>query len=335
MSELDAVTGATGFTGRYITRRLLDAGRRVRTLTGHPDRPNPFGDRIEIVPYNFADPKALGRNLEGVTRLYNTYWVRFPHGSQSYDKAIANTRALVRAAEEADVKKFVHISIANPSEKAIADGRACLRAAEEAGGKKFLVNTSVASPLANYRLAYYWGKAFLEASLAQSRLSWAIVRPTVIFGLEDILINNIAWMVRHFPVFAVPGSGEYQLQPVFVEDLAEIAVNAASKPENVILDAVGPETYSFNELVRLIARTLGRNVRIGHVNPALAYVLTRLLGLAVHDVILTREEIEGLMANLLVSNQPPLGRTKLSTWLESNGTRVGRRYASELGRHFR
>ncbi|HEV2247772.1 MAG TPA: NAD(P)H-binding protein [Terriglobia bacterium] len=335
MSELDVVTGATGFTGRYITRRLLDAGRRVRTLTGHPDRPNPFGNRIEIVPYNFADPKALGRNLEGVTTLYNTYWVRFPYGSQSYDNAIVNTRALIRAAEEADVKKFVHVSIANPSEKAIADGRACLQAAEEARGKKFLVNTSIASPLANYRLAYYWGKAFLEAALAQSALSWAIIRPTVVFGLEDILINNIAWMVRHLPVFGVPGSGDYKLQPVFVEDLAQIATDAAGKQENVTVDAAGPETYSFNGLVQLIASKLGCRVRIAHVHPTLVYLMTRALGLAVHDVILTREEIEGLMTNLLVSHQPPLGTTPLSQWLEQNADRVGRRYASELDRHFR
>jgi uncharacterized protein YbjT (DUF2867 family) len=303
MNELDIVTGATGYSGKYITRRLLAAGRRVRTLTNHPARENPFGNQIEVAPYHFEDPQELRRNLEGATTVYNTYWVRFPHGALTFDGAVENTRRLFHAAEQAGVRRFVHVSIANPSED---------------------------SPL-----AYYHAKAVLEAALAQCSLSWAIIRPTVIFGPEDILINNIAWLVRHFPAFAIPGSGEYQLQPVFVEDLAEIAVNAARKQENITVDAVGPEAYSFNELVQLIARTLGCNIRIGHVSPALAYVLTRLLGLAVHDVILTREEIDGLMANLLVSHQPPLGRTKLSDWLEQNADRVGCRYTSELGRHFR
>jgi uncharacterized protein YbjT (DUF2867 family) len=335
MSDLNVVTGATGYSGKYITRRLLSAGGRVRTLTNHPARPNPFGNQIEVVPYHFENPDQLRKDLQGVSTLYNTYWVRFPHGSRNYEGAIANTIALIRAAEQAGVKKFVHVSIANPSEKAIAEARACIQAAEEAGGKQFLVHASIARSATNYRLPYYWGKAFLEAALAESTLSWAIIRPTVIFGLEDILINNIAWLVRHFPVLAVPGSGEYKLQPIFVEDLAEIAVNAASMHESVTIDAVGPETYTFNELVQLIARTLGRNIRIGHVTPMLAYVLTRLLGLAVHDVILTREEIDGLMADLLVSHQPPLGKTKLSIWLEQNATRVGSRYSSELGRHFR
>ena len=303
MSEMDVVTGATGYSGKYITRKLLAAGRRVRTLTGHLGRPNPFGDAIEVVPYNFENPNELRKNLEYVSTLFNTYWVRFPHGPHSYESAVANTRALIRAAEQAGVKKFVHVSIANPSED---------------------------SPL-----AYYRGKAFLEASLARSRLSWAIIRPTVIFGLEDILINNIAWLVRHFPIFAVPGSGEYQLQPVYVGDLAEIAITAAAKQENVTMDAAGPGIYSFSELIQLIARTLGRKVRIVPMNPGLALFLTRILGIAVRDVILTREEIEGLMANLLVSLQPALGRTQLSEWLEQNTEQVGGRYTSELRRHFR
>jgi uncharacterized protein YbjT (DUF2867 family) len=238
MSEKDVVTGATGYSGKYIARRLLAAGRIVRTMTNHSNRENPFGSRIEVVPYNFENPKELPKNLEGATTVYNTYWVRFPHGRHSFGSAVENTRRLFLAAEQAGVQKFVHVSIANPSQR---------------------------SPL-----AYYHGKAVLEAALAQSSLSWAIIRPTVIFGLENILINNIAWLVRHFPVFAVPGSGEYRLQPVHVEDLAEIAISAASKQENVTVDAVGPETYSFNELVRIIASILARHVRITHVSPALA-----------------------------------------------------------------
>jgi uncharacterized protein YbjT (DUF2867 family) len=303
MSDLNVVTGATGYSGKYITRRLVDSGHRVRTLTGHPNRPNPFGSQIEIVPFHFENPEQLRKDLQGVGTLYNTYWVRFSRGRRTYAGAVANTRMLIHAAEQAGVRKFVHVSIANPS--------------------------------ADSPLPYYRGKAALEVALAESSLSWAIVRPTVIFGLEDILINNMAWLVRHFPVFAVPGSGEYRLQPVYAEDLAEIATNAASNTEDVAVDAVGPETYTFNEIVLLIARALGRRRRLAHVPSTLAYLLTRLLGPVIHDVMLTREEIKGLMSNLLVSHQPPLGRTSLAEWIEQNAGRVGRHYTSELGRHFR
>lgn len=303
MSELDIVTGATGYSGKYIAHRLLSAGRQVRTLTNHPGRANPFGHRIEVVPYHFDEPDKLRKNLEGASTVYNTYWVRFPYGRHSFENAVANTRVLIRAAEEAAVRKFVHVSIANPS--------------------------------AHSPLPYYHGKAVLEDALAQSALSWAVIRPTVVFGLEDILINNIAWMIRHFPVFGVPGSGDYSLQPVFVEDLAQIATDAAGRQENVTVDAAGPEIYSFNELVRLIASKIGRRIRTVHIPPALVYLMTRALGFAVHDVILTREEIAGLMDNLLISRRPPLGITQLSRWLEQNADRAGRRYASELERHFR
>jgi uncharacterized protein YbjT (DUF2867 family) len=304
MTEFDAVTGAFSYTGSYIARRLVAEGRRVRTLTGHPTRPHEFAPgRVEAVPHNFENPAALMRSLEGATTLYNTYWVRFPRGGDSFERAIANTRIMLRAAEQAGVRRFVHISVTNPTED---------------------------SPL-----PYYHGKALVEKAIAESKLSYAIIRPTVIFGIEDILINNMAWLIRHWRVFAVPGSGEYRLQPVFAEEVAEIAITAAARDENLVLDAAGPDTFTFNELVGVIARALGQHVRLLHMSPSAVLFLLRLMGIAVRDVILTHEEIAGLMAGLLVSNQPPWGRVRIADWLKENAARVGAGYASELDRHFR
>ena len=113
--DFDAVTGAFGYTGKYIARRLLALGRRVRTLTGNPKRPSPFGDRVEAVPLAFDQPQELTRSLAGAVTLYNTYWVRFPYGEVSFETAVENTGRLVRAAEEAGVRRIVHISITNAS----------------------------------------------------------------------------------------------------------------------------------------------------------------------------------------------------------------------------
>jgi NADH dehydrogenase len=297
------VTGAFGYTGRYITRRLLRIGRRVKTLTGHPDRPNPFGSDIEITRFDFDNPERLARSLRGAETFYNTYWIRFPRGALTFDKAVENGRTLIRAATQAGVRRFVHISITNPSED---------------------------SPL-----EYFSGKAVLERVLADSSLSYAVVRPTVVFGREDILINNIAWLVRRFPVFVVPGSGEYRLQPIFVEDLAELAVNAGHENDSRVFDAVGPEIFTFNELVRQIGKALHCRTRLVHVPPIVAVWVANLIGRFLGDVPLTREEARGLMANLLVSNEPPTGRTRLSEWLETNSDALGRTYASELARHYR
>ena len=300
---MDVVTGAFGYTGKYITRRLLSQGRRVRTLTGHPERPNPFGAQVDAAPFQFDRPDALAESLRGAATLYNTYWVRFAHGGTTFEEAIRNTQTLFAAAAAAGVRGLVHVSISNPSED---------------------------SPL-----PYFRGKAILERALAQSGLSQAIIRPTVIFGPEDILINNIAWILRRFPVFAVPGAGQYRMQPVFVEDMAEICVDAGRRDDDLVMDAVGPEVFSFEELVRLIARTIGSRAWIGHAPAGMALLLSRLVGAAVGDVVLTADEVKGLMANLLVSAGPPTGRTRLSDWLAENAGTVGAHYASEVRRHFR
>lgn len=296
------VTGAFGYTGKYIARRLLAAGRQVRTLTGHPNRPNEFGDRVEVAPLDFSDPATLVRNLRGADCLFNTYWVRFNYGDETFERAVANTRMLFAAAKDAGLHKIVHVSITNPS--------------------------------LDSELPYFRGKTQLEQALIQSGLRYAILRPTVIFGSEGILINNIAWLLRRFPFFAVPGDGEYRLQPVFVEDVAEIAVRAGQECGNSIRDAVGPEVFSFNELVCLIARHVGTKARLIHVPPAVALAMSRLLGLLVRDRILTREEIDGLMAGLLVSSGPATGSTRLTDWLAANASQVGSSYASEIGRHY-
>ncbi|MCL6479043.1 MAG: NAD(P)H-binding protein [Peptococcaceae bacterium] len=302
-AEINVVTGAFGYTGKYIARLLLEMGKQVRTITGHPGRTNPFGDRVSVFPFNFDNPPKLVESLRGATTLYNTYWVRFARGQVTFDTAVENTRTLIGACAEAGVRRIVHVSITNASED---------------------------SPL-----PYFRGKGLLEKSVIQSGLSYAIIRPTVIFGPEDILINNIAWLLRRFPVFAVPGPGDCRLQPIFVQDMARVAVRVGQQSDNIIMDVVGPEIFTFNDLVRLIAGKIGSRSRIVHVSPGLALFLSRLIGYTVNDVLLTSDEVRGLLSDLLVSQDPPAGETRLSDWLEKNSGTVGVKYASELRRHYR
>jgi uncharacterized protein YbjT (DUF2867 family) len=301
--ELEIVTGAFGYTGRYITRKLLALGRAVRTLTGHPERQVDFKSNIEVKPLQFDHPAELAENLSGASTLYNTYWVRFPRDGVTYEKAVENTRVLIVAAREAGIKRIVHLSISHPSPDS--------------------------------RLGYFRGKAEIERMIIDSGLGYAILRPTVIFGVEDVLINNIAWLLRHFPVFAIPWPGDYQLQPVYVVDVAEMAVTAGMEDGNKVIDAVGPEIYTFKELVQLIADRVGSGARIVRLLPCMTLLLSQLVGKVVHDVVLTQDEMEGLMAGLLISRNEPTGRTRLSDWSSRHAHLLGRRYASELNRHFR
>jgi len=297
------VTGAFSYTGKYIARWLLVYGKKVRTLTGHARRPNGFAGQIEARPLDFRKPAELVESLRGATTLYNTYWVRFNRNGVTYAKAVENTRLLLRAAVEAGVRRVVHLSVTNPS---------------------------LDSPL-----PYFRGKAQVEEAVIQSGLSYAILRPTLVFGKEDILVNNIAWLLRRFPVFAIPGTGDYRLQPVYVDDVADQAVRAARLSENVIIDVAGPEVFTFRELVELIAEAVGSRARLLSVRPGLAHLLTKPVGWCVRDILLTPEEVSGLMANLLTSASPSQGITRCREWLRKNADHLGTHYTSELARHFR
>lgn len=301
-NETVVITGAFSYTGKYATRILLDRGYQIRTLTNHPGRSNPFGDRVQVFPMDFDHPDHLCNILRGASTLINTYWVRFPRGRSTFETAVQNTRVLINAAKDAGIKRIVHVSIANPS---------------------------LQSPL-----GYYKGKAQLEQDVIDSGLSYTILRPTVIFGTEDILINNIAWFIRHFPVFGIPGDGRYGVRPIYVEDMALLVADAVGRQENTVMDAVGPETFTFEELVKRIAMQVGRSVYPIHLPTTLAYAFTRLIGMVVGDTILTWEEYKGLMSNLLALEGPASGQTQLSKWLAENHDRVGKRYASEVERHY-
>ncbi|HSJ51611.1 MAG TPA: NAD(P)H-binding protein [Actinomycetota bacterium] len=303
MAQVDVVTGAFGYTGRYIAARLLETGATVKTLTGHPGRPNPFADRVAVAPLDFDDPRGLAGSLRGARTLYNTYWVRFPHGEITFERAVANSETLIRAAREAGVRRVVHVSITNPS---------------------------VDSPF-----PYFRGKARVEELIRDSGLGYAIVRPTVVFGSEDILINNIAYLLRRIPVFGIPGSGSYRVRPVAVEDVADLCVRSGRADVDDVIDAVGPEAFTFEELVRLIARTIGARRLFVHVPTAAALAAASTIGRVVGDVVVTREELEGLMAGLVATDGPATGTRRLTEWLTQNASVVGRRYASEIGRHYR
>ena len=302
-AEIRAVTGAFGYSGRYIAKRLLDAGHQVITLTNTRNHDNLFEGRVRALPLHYHDPAKLASALQGVSVLYNTYWVRFNYRWFTLAQAVANTKNLFTAARDAGVRRIVHVSITNPS---------------------------LHSPL-----EYFRGKAELEETLKTSGLSYAILRPAVLFGKEDILINNIAWMLRRFPVFGVFGDGSYRLQPIYVDDLAQLAVELGERTDDVIVDAIGPETFTYRELVATIGRLIGRSRLIVSVPPWIGYYVAFVLGVLLGDIIITRDEIRGLMDDLLCVDSEPTGTTPLTTWVEQHRDSLGTRYTSELLRRRR
>ena len=252
-----------------MARRLLDEGVSVRTLTRNPEREGPFGGLVPAAPLDVSDPAGLCRSMQGAGVLYNTYWIRFGRGRTTFEQAVENSRVLFDAAVRAGVGRIVHFSVAN------------------------------ASP--DSALPYFRGKGQVEEILKETGIPYAIIRPTLVFGEGDLLLNNMAWVLRRFPVFPVFGRGDYPVQPVYAEDLAGQAVAAGSQNENTVADAAGPDTFTFEELLRLLAKAVNARVRLVHTPPSLGFALTRLVGLLLRDVVLTCDEVDGLMAGLLKS----------------------------------
>ena len=298
------VTGATGYTGRYITRLLLEQGHTVQSITGHPERHNPFGDQVPLHPFNFDQPDRLAETLAGTDTLFNTYWIRVNYGGRTHEQCVEQTKVMFEAAKAAGVRRIVHISITNPDP--------------------------------NSDLPYFRGKGQLEDALRNLGVSYAILRPTVLYSAEDILLNNIAWTLRRFPLVLLPGNGQYGIQPVFVEDLAKLAVEHAQGNENIELDAVGPEVFTYQELVRLVQDKTGARCWVTPSPKPLTYLAGRILGMMLKDIVLTRDEIKGLSRGLLVSNseQPAPAPTRLTEWLDQHAGQLGVKYANEVSRHY-
>ncbi|MBA3726532.1 MAG: NmrA family NAD(P)-binding protein [Armatimonadetes bacterium] len=297
------VTGPLSFTGKYLTKLLIESGKSVAGFTNDVSRANPFPGRLDLVRYSFDNVDSMATAMRGARTFYNTYWIRYPRGEMTYERAVQNSIALFSAAKLAGVQRIVHTSIANPS--------------------------------ADSPFGYYRGKAGVELALVASGIPHSILRPTVFFGKEDILINNIAWLARHSPLFLVAGNGNYRIQPIAVEDYAALMNEHGERDEaSITCDAVGPETYPFVDLVELIKKEIGSRARIVRVPQRIFYLASLLMAPLVRDTVVTWDEVRGLMANLLISNESPMGRTSLKTWLSDNAGTVGVEYHSERSRHY-
>jgi len=298
---LDVVTGAFSYSGKAISGALMNSGRRVRTLTGHPRRASAQSP-IEIRPLDFDDQIGLVKSLEGATTLYNTYWVRFAHDRIDHELAVENSRALFQAAKRAGVERIVHVSITHPS---------------------------VDSPL-----PYFRGKALVERALAETGVSYAVLRPAILFGGDGVLLNNIAWLLRRLPVFAVGGRGDYRIRGIHIDDLAQLCLTKGAERDDSVIDAVGPERPTFLELVNSIKATTGSHTLIVHMPRSAVPLVSRFVGVALRDVLLTRDEYRAMADGLADTEGPATGSIALSDWLAEHASTLGLSYANELQRHF-
>lgn len=299
MEKTDLITGATGYSGSYVAQRLQDQGRSIRTLTRDPAA---VSGAVEAFAYRFDQPDRMGPAFEGVDTFYNTYWVRFARGSLCHDDAVRNSLALIEAAASAGVRRMVHVSIMHPD---------------------------LDSPY-----TYHRGKAVVEQAVKSSGMQYAIVRPSVLFGGDEILLNNVAWLLRHLHVFAVPGDGRYPIRPTHVEDLADLMVSLGASEDSVVRNAGGPETFAFGDLVRMIGAAVRARALVVDLPRVAVLPLIALVNRITGDVTLHREELDALIGGLASCDGEPAGPRRFSDFLATNAAGYGTSYASEVRRNF-
>lgn len=311
-----AVTGGFSYSGRYLTRRLLDQGQQVVNLTNHPSRPVDFTadelQRVTTAPLDFSDEAALARRLEGVDVLYCTYWIRFAVGGDTHERAAERLRSLFQIAKSVGCRKVVLASH---------------------------TRASVDSPY-----PYIAGKARAVAALRATGIDYAVVRPCGIFGespSESILMNNAAWVLRRTPLFLLAGTGEERFQPIHVHDMAELmhtlGQSASTGEER---DACGPDAPTARELFTAIARATGSWARVAAPGlPArVVTMLTKPLDLMTGDILLDADDLNLMGSGLTRADDPAdpaIGRRRsLLAWLEQVGPQLGREYISSMQRYY-
>jgi NADH dehydrogenase len=234
---LISVTGATGFVGRHVAATLAARGHRVRVLARAPARARFLSDlNVEIVAGGLADHAALDRLARGADALIHLVGIIVEQGAQTFTGVhVAGTQALLTAAQEAGVRRFVHMS--------------AVGARDEPG----------ATP-------YHRTKRQAEQQVRDSGLSHAIFRPSIINGPESAPIRVLARLHRWSPVVPVFGDGRFPTQPVWIDDVALAFALATERPDMIgTFELGGPQVLTYEEFLLTIGRATGHSRPLVHV----------------------------------------------------------------------
>jgi uncharacterized protein YbjT (DUF2867 family) len=264
---LISVTGATGFVGRHIAATLAARGHRVRVLARDPARARVLSElNVEIVAGGLADRTALDRLARGADALIHLVGIIVEQGAQTFTAVhVAGTQALLAAAREAGVRRFVHMS--------------AVGARDEPG----------ATP-------YHRTKRQAEQLVRDSGLSHAIFQPSIINGPESAPIRLLAQLHRWSPVVPVFGDGRFPTQPVWIDDVAVAFALAAERPDTVgVFELGGPHVLTYEEFLLTIGRATGHSRPLVHVPLGLVRAAVRVFDVFGPAAPLTSDQVQMLV----------------------------------------
>lgn len=232
--RLITIFGGAGFIGRHLVRKLATGGWRIRVISRSPGLAGhlqPLGDvgQIVVQPESGGDEAALGRLLEGSSAVVNLVGILYETSKQRFDDVHGERPGrIARAAAEAGVERLVHVSAIGADDQSSS--------------------------------AYAQSKAKGETTLRQAFENAVIIRPSIIIGPEDDFFNRFAAMARVTPALPLIGGGKTRFQPVYVGNVADAIIAGLERDDALgrTYEIGGPETYSFEELLRYMLEVIGR-----------------------------------------------------------------------------
>lgn len=292
------LTGASGFLGREVLRRLLAAGNEVVALSRSPRRAEVAPGVIQLAAdvaspewHSWSERCAAAIHLAGVIR-------EMPRRGDSFDRSNrAGAESVVMACRKSGIRRLVHISALGADRGAAT--------------------------------AFLRSKWQAEEAVRRSGLAWTILRPSLIFGPGDRFSAAVAGALRRLPVFPVFGSGAYVLQPVSVAEVADAVVAAVDigACAGEVVEIGGPEVITYIEAVRRTAAALGLRRSLVHVPVGLARFAVGVLQWLPHPPI-TRDQLTMLLAGSKCDTraasllfEPMKQRYEGPTWLREAGDR--------------
>ncbi len=277
------LTGATGFVGRHMVKALRAAGQPVRCLVHSLEKERAQGlTHVELVQGDILVPESLAAAMQGVEKVTHLVGIIVERDQQTFERVhYEGTRNLVTAARQADVSRFVQMS---------------------ALGAR-------ANPGAT---AYQRTKWRAEEEVIQSGIPYVILRPSIIFGPGDGFVTQMVHILRQAPVIPIVGTGEYKLQPIYVENVCQAFVQALTreKATNKVFALGGPEVLSYETVVDIIACTIGvkkpkLHLAFGFVQ-ATAALMEAFFPVLGTTLLVTRAQLQMLREGSTCDMQPAL-----------------------------
>ena len=285
--RLVTIFGGSGFVGRHVVRALARRGWLIRVAVRRPDLAfhlQPLGTvgQIHAVQANVRYPASLAEAVRGADAVIDLVGILREKGRQRFEAVHSEgARAVAKAAKDAGIATLVHMSALGADAKS--------------------------------RSAYARSKAQGEAGVAEVFPEAIIIRPSLVFGPEDDFFNRFAALACLSPILPLIGGGETKFQPVFVGDVAEVFARALDGQVKgaTTYEIGGPEVKSFRALMEYLCSVIGRKrllMPIPFAGARLLALITEIadtvsLGLFPHNLLITRDQVELLRTDTIVSAQ--------------------------------